>query len=187
MIKTIITAITSALRALVRVAGAIAMSPLRLVDRVLYGDRPPAIEAPAPCQYGDEPSDAEARQAMYLELANRIVWWAAESIEVDRPAPLAARDIPLAVRAWLPGLTRAECAAIIGADERAVSAHLQKLFSLPGVRPVERLPRLQEWPEEPAPANDAGSPSFIYFADAGWPAQQRARAQAEQSSVVAPG
>ncbi|HEX7883542.1 MAG TPA: hypothetical protein VF499_12475 [Afipia sp.] len=188
MIKTIITAIASALRAFVRVAGAIAMSPLRLVDRVLYGDRPPAFEAPVPYSRGvDEASDGFDRQEMYLELANRIIAWAAESIEADRPVQLAGRDIPRAVRSWLPGLTRAECAAIIGSDERAVSAHLQKLFLLPGVRPVQRLPRLREWPAEPAPANDAGSPSFIFFADAGLPERPPARAQAVRSSDVAPG
>ncbi|WP_334381401.1 MULTISPECIES: hypothetical protein [unclassified Bradyrhizobium] len=173
----------SALRAFGRVVGRMAVAPLRLIDRVLVGDSGSPQEIPEVRPYDNgEATDSFDRQAIYAEVANRIMTWAADSVVAGRPVPLAARDIPIDLREWLPGLTRDECLALIRADEKAVSAHLQQMFPLPGVRPVQRLPRLQMWPAEPSLAFDEGSPGFLSYAtDAGWPVRSRARARIARS------
>lgn len=184
MLKSIVTSIASALRAIGRLAGAIAIAPIRFTDRVLVGGEPgspPEIPEVRPYEYGEE-ADGFDRQALYIEFANLVMAWAADSVVAGRPVPLAVRDIPLDVREWLPGLTRDECLAIISTDEKAVSAHLQCLFTLRNLRPVQRLTPLKMWPVEPSLAFDEGSPSFIAYAtDAGWPARSHARARASQS------
>jgi hypothetical protein len=165
MLKFVFSAIASALRSIGRVVGVIAMAPLRLIDRLLIGgDGGYPQEIPEVRRREDgEPKDAADSYAFYLELANKIMAWAADSIIADAPAPLPPR-LPIALREWLPGLTRAECETLINADETAVSSHIQRLFALPGVRPVQRLAPLREWPEEPSLAFDEGSPSFVSYA-----------------------
>jgi hypothetical protein len=182
MLRSIFAAIASSFGAFARLFGIIFMAPFRLIDRVLVGGDDgspheiPQVQPP-------DPVDGFDRQACYAEVANRIMVWAADSIVADRPVALEARDIPRDVREWLPGLTRADCVAIISADEKGVSAHLQRLFALPGVRPVQRLPVLSKWEAEPSASLefDEGSPSFVSYADGGWPARSRARARTLQS------
>jgi hypothetical protein len=182
MIRSILAAIASAFGAFRRLFGTIFMAPFRFIDRLLVGgDGGSPVEIPQV-----QPHDPVAgfdRQALYIEIANKIMAWAADSIVADRPVALAARDIPRDVREWLPGLTRSECVAIINADENGVSAHLQRLFALPGVRPVQRLPGLSEWEAEPSASFefDEGSASFVSYADGGWPVRSRARARTLQS------
>ena len=48
-----------------------------------------------------------------------------------------------------------------------VSAHIQKLFALPGVRVVRCLEATQEWAAEPQPEFHQGSPSFVSYTDGG--------------------
>jgi hypothetical protein len=186
MLKAIFTFLASALRSVAGVIGSIAMAPIRFVDRLLVGGpgaSPQEISAPEVRPYdGDaEPADDfDSRQMFYLEIANKVMAWAGDSIVADAPAPLPAK-LPRALREWLPGLTRAECIAIISADEIGVSSHLQQMFALPGVRTVQCLAPLVEWPAEPSFAFDEGSPSFISYAACGWPARSRALARASQS------
>jgi hypothetical protein len=165
MLKSVLLSIVSALRSVAGVIGRIAMAPLRCIDRVLVrGDGGSPREIPEVRRYDDaEPLDAADRQAMYIELANRIMAWAADSIVDDAPAPLPEK-LPIGVREWLPGMTRDECRALINAHEKAVSAHIQRLFALPGLRPVQPLTPLREWPAEPSLAFDEGSPSFVSYA-----------------------
>jgi hypothetical protein len=165
MLKAVFSAIASALRSFAGVMGHVAMAPIRFIDRLLVGDTggsPPEIQDVR--RYDDaEPIDSADRHAMYIELANNVMAWAANSIVDDAMAPLPAK-LPIALREWLPGMTRDECIALINADEKAVSAHIQRLFGLPGVRPVQRLTPLREWPAEPSLAFDEGSPSFVSYA-----------------------
>jgi hypothetical protein len=165
MLKSILSGIASALRAIGRAVFGIAMVPLRLVDRLLVGgDGGSPQEIPEVRRYEDgEPKDAADSYAFYLELANRIMTWAADSIVADAPASLPPR-LPIALREWLPGVTRAECEVLINADEKAISAHIQRAFPLPGVRLVQRLAPLLEWPREPSSNLNEGSPSFVSYA-----------------------
>ncbi len=66
--------------------------------------------------------------------------------------------LPRAVRDWAPGLSPDECREIYRSSETAVSAHLQGLFDIPGVRKVEKLP-LANWPIDVAgPQSDDVEP-----------------------------
>jgi hypothetical protein len=172
MLKSIFAGIASALRSIGRFVFGVAMAPFRFVDRILGGDGgdsfPPIPEVKA---YDEsEPFDRDDRQAMYIEIANWILAWAADSIIDAAPAALPPR-LPIALREWLPGLTRAECETLINADEKAVLAHIQQAFPLPGVRPVQRLTPLREWPREPSIGWDEGSPSLVSYAAGSGPAR----------------
>jgi hypothetical protein len=162
MLKAIFSSIVSALRSVASVMGRVAMAPIRFIDRLLVGGdggSPPEIQEVR--RYDDTESiDSADRQAMYIELANRIMAWAADSIVDDAPAPLPAK-LPIALREWLPGVTRDECCVLLNADEKAVSAHIQRLFALRGLRPVQHLTPLREWPAEPSLPFDEGSLSFV--------------------------
>lgn len=183
MLRSIFTSIASALRSIWRVIFRIGIAPLRFIDRVLVGgdySSPQEIPEVRPHD-GAEPTDNFDRQAHYLTVANRIVTWAADSIAAGRPLPLPSNNIPIGLREWAPGLTRDECCVLIKADEEAVSAHLQGLFALPGVRRVSRLSPLTVWPAGTLPAFDRGSAGFVSCAVGDWPARLRARARAERS------
>jgi hypothetical protein len=164
--------IAAALRSIGSAVFGIAMAPLRLIDRLLGSDGGGASpQIPDVRAYDEsEPIDAHDRMAMYIEIANRILAWAADSIIGDAPAPLPP-NLPIQIREWLPGLTRAECGTLINADEKAVSAHLQQAFPLPGVRPVQRLTPMLEWPREPSSKFNEGSPSVVSYAAGYGPAR----------------
>jgi len=151
MLKSILSGIAAALRSIGRAVVGIAMAPLRFVDGLLGGsggDSSPQI--PEIRSYDDEVQlDGDDRQAMYIEIANKILAWAADSIIDSAPTSLPP-GLPIELRYWVPGLTRQECETLINADEKAVSAHIQGIFPLPGVRPVQRLTPLLEWPREPS-------------------------------------
>jgi hypothetical protein len=167
MLKSIVAAVVSALKSIGRIAGIVSMAPLHMIDRLLGGESgyvvPPAPEL-APLQ--DDTTDPVDNSEMYAQLANAVMAWAANSLVDDQPAALPPR-LPLAVREWLPGLTRDECSAFINTDERAVSAHLRGLVELPCVRTVGRLTPFREWPpeeKERVPSFDTGSHSFVSYA-----------------------
>ena len=182
MLKAIFASILSALRAFGGFVFTFGLAPFRLFDNLFGGaGGGRAADIPQVRPYdAARPRDAADSQALHLLNANKIMTWAADSIVADRPVALPA-GLPIALREWAPGLTRRECEMLINADEKAVSAHIQKMFALPEVRVVRRLEAIQEWPAEPQPMFDQGSPSFAAFTDGGWPARSMLRARTERS------
>ena len=182
MLKAIFSSILSALRGLAGFVFSFGLVPFRLLGFLFGGaGGGQAAEIPQVRPYdAAKPRDAADGHAIHLVNANKLMAWAADSIVADRPVDLPA-GLPIALREWAPGLTRRECEMLINADEMEVSAHIQKLFALPGVQVVRRLEAIQEWPAEPQPMVDQGSPSFASFTDGGWPARSMLRARTGQS------
>jgi hypothetical protein len=164
MLKLIFSAIAVILRAVARMLGRVAAAPFRMLNRLFGGSAGPIdmpeVAPPEPV----EPTPTDNTQ-LYADIANAIMRWCADSVIADRPIDLPPR-LPIAVREWLPGVTRDECWTIMNAEKTAVSAHIQRLFPIPGVRPVQRLTRLTKWPAEPV---EPGPPGFAGTIAIGWP------------------
>jgi len=148
--RAIFFAIMSALSTAFRFAGRVVTWPLRL-----FGGGglavPPEVQMPVPF----EPPPAPDRGEIYDAIAQAMMSWCADSICADRPVVLPP-GLPIAIREWAPGLNREECWEIMGADKMAVSAHITGLFTLPGVRKVQPLARIDEWTAEPMKMESAG-------------------------------
>jgi hypothetical protein len=166
MVKAIISAIVSALRSLGRIAGRIATAPLRAINRILgVDDGSDPGDAPDVARYtGDDeaPATGPDLDAVYRELANIVMAWAANSIVSGQPAPLPPK-MPRDLSAWLPGISLDETHVLINADEMAVSSHLRSRELIRGVRSVRPL-EAAVWPEEPDLAFDQGSPGCFLSA-----------------------
>jgi hypothetical protein len=150
MLRSIIAAVVSALRLFGRLVRRVATAPFVMLDSMVGGGGAAPLEIPEvapPEALVPKPVD-NAR--FYEDLANAVMSWCADSIIRDAPATVPS-SLPLAVKNWLPGLTREECDAIIEADKAAVSVHLEGMFELPGVRPVQALTPLRAWPPAPKP------------------------------------
>ncbi len=99
---------------------------------------------------------------IYKQIADAIMRWACVSVIDDRPAPLPP-GLPLAIRKWLPGLSREECEAIVESEQNDILAHFKGIYSIAGVRSVRSLTGVSEWPSrdrESAPQEEVGSPSL---------------------------
>ncbi|WP_038965590.1 hypothetical protein [Bradyrhizobium diazoefficiens] len=150
MLKSILNALVSGLKASARLLGSVLTAPLRMFGRGGDAGAPPKIPMPQP--YEAPPED---RTKMYEDIARAIMCWAADSVLADRPVDLPP-GLPLTVREWLPGLSRAECWSLMDADNNVVCGHIQGLFPLAGVRAVQRLPRVRAWPAELRTPESAG-------------------------------
>jgi hypothetical protein len=138
------------------------MFPGRLVAHILGIPEADEVPRPAPPEdltAGSKPSD-DSTEA-WERAADLVRGWCADSIIDDKPAGMSPA-LPLAVREWLPGLSRNECFAIIEADKQAVLGHVRGINAIAGVRPRHRLAAISEWlPEhygdDPEPVvSDAG-------------------------------
>lgn len=158
MLKSILSAVATAFRAVVRVAGAALSAPLKLVGGLFGGGGmavPPSIDLPPPLEI---PKKSDA--SVYEDIADAIMRWACDSVLADRPAPVPP-GLPIATREWLTGLTRDECEGIVESDRADVLAHIRGKCPLLGVRSVQRLPRVTEWPARRSePARDPDASSF---------------------------
>lgn len=150
MLRAIFNAIASGLAAAVRFTGRMLTAPLRWFGG--GGGEPMLPEFVPPEPVADPGPD---RAALYDDIARVIMTWAADSIIADGPVPLPPR-MPIALREWCSGLSRAECWEIMESDRMAVSSHLQHCFAIPGVRPVQRLQPVVAWPAEPRMMESAG-------------------------------
>jgi hypothetical protein len=167
MLKSVFSAIASALKAVGRVFRRVAVAPFRAIGG-LFGvggyDVPPAPEVSD--EADDVPTPAPDYKVIYEQLALAVMQWCVDSLVAGDHAPIPPK-MPRKVAAWLPGLTREECIAIGCADRMAVFAHLRSYDLVRGVRSVRPLDRL-EWPPETGFAPDQGSGGFLsVFADAG--------------------
>jgi hypothetical protein len=149
--RSILSAIAAALRGIVNMLKAAVSLPGRIIGAVLGGGGAAGAAPEVP-----ELRDLEAelagrldRTVLYENIARAVMGWCADTIIADRPQPLPP-GLPIAVREWLPGLTREECDIIINADKTAVFSHVQNAFTIQEVRRLGRLPALREWTAEPA-------------------------------------
>ncbi|MEH2512248.1 hypothetical protein V1291_003602 [Nitrobacteraceae bacterium AZCC 1564] len=142
MLRAIITAILSALKSIGRFAGRIVAAPFAALGAMAGGDvaaAPPLIELPPPIE-----AATNDNSEVYKRIADAILRWACTSVIDDRPAPLPP-GLPLAVRAWLPGLSREECEAIVESEPNDVLAHFNGISPIIGVRSVQSLAAVSEW------------------------------------------
>jgi hypothetical protein len=159
MLKQIFSAITSALRSVGRMLGRVMAMPFRMLSGLFGGGSAPIdipeVQPPEPV----EPTPVGNTQ-LYEDIANAIMSWCADSVIADRPVDLPP-GLPVAVREWAPGLSRDECWTIMNAEKIAVSSHIRRLFPIQGVRPVQRLARVTQWPAEPVEPESAGFAAIV--------------------------
>jgi hypothetical protein len=163
MLKSILSAVAASLMAAFRFVGRAVTTPL-----TWFGGSGHATPGPVPLP---QPLDAEPQpdqSQIYDDIARIIMSWCADAIIADGSQPLPP-GMPIALREWMPGLTRKECWEIMDADRMAVSSHLQRCFALPGVRPVQPLSRMWEWPTEPVMMESAGFAAIAALET--WPAR----------------
>ncbi|MFL9499141.1 hypothetical protein DNX69_06525 [Rhodopseudomonas palustris] len=151
----ILSAIAAALRAVFSAGRAAIVLPFRLLGSIGGGGYtlPPEDEE-------DEPVVAPAvppvpvldLQEHWRDQAIVLQSWCADAVAMGRPMPIPPR-LPRAVQEWAPGLSPDECRAIYRSSEAVVSAHVQGLFDIPGVRKVAPLLPAR-WPIDVAAAND---------------------------------
>jgi hypothetical protein len=133
-LKSILSACVAGLKAF----GRAATWPLRALIGGGGGGMP-ALEAVAEDAALDPTADREAAMATGAAMAELVLAWAANSIIDDAPAHLP--DVLTdELKSWARGLSREECECILEAEEHAISAHIQGVFLLPGVRRVQPLP-----------------------------------------------
>lgn len=151
MLRSIVSALLAGLKRTFRFVGDVLSAPL-----TMFGGG-----APAPIDIRDvaEPQPhvppPEDRTQMYLDVARAIMNWAADSVLADRPVDLPPR-LPIAVREWLPGLSREECWALMDSSKMSVLGHISGESLIRGLRPVRRLPRITAWPAAPVVPESTG-------------------------------
>ena len=155
MFRSIIKAIASALQKAFGALRSLAASPFRALAGIGSGGSYSMPDAPSlglDDDQDDRAAAADRRMADGLLMANLMLGYAANSVVDDRPAAVPAGLMP-ELRRWAQGLSRDECESLLLSDERGISAHLQGVFMLPGVRKVAPLPPAV-WSVEPSPAHD---------------------------------
>lgn len=156
MLRSILSAIASAFVSVFRFTGRALTAPLRW-----FGGGGQALPEFVPPPEPLSAEETQDRAALYDDIARVIMTWAADSLIADCPVPLPPR-VPIALRDWAPGLSRNECWELMEAERLAVSSHLQRCFTLPGVRPVGPLTPIA-W--GPAALRSTESASFRVIAE----------------------
>ncbi|MHC2844830.1 hypothetical protein [Bradyrhizobium diazoefficiens] len=133
--------------------------PGRLLGGLFGGSLtpPPAGDSPLVADLKEELAARQGEDVDHAKDARLVLLWCADSIVADRPVPVPS-SLPRVVKEWLKGLSRDECELVISWEKTAISAHIRKLYALPGVRPVQPLPAAK-W--APAPATVAPAPDFV--------------------------
>jgi hypothetical protein len=134
----LLNAIVSALKSGLMAIGRAATWPLRALIGGGGGGMP-APQAVAEDGASDPAAERERAMALGNELAAIVLGYAADSVIDDAPAPMP-ETLPPELRAWVRGLSREECQTLLQSDLRGVSAHIQGVFALQGVRKVQPLP-----------------------------------------------
>jgi hypothetical protein len=139
------TAIKEALISSFKTLGRVLTAPIRF----LFGgggggypeldDEPEAVDE----ELGPDAALRERQQETAMNLARAVTRYAAASVVDDAPAMLPPELTP-ELKSWCRGLDRDECLALCEASREAVSAHIQRLFMIDGVRAVQPLPTV-EW------------------------------------------
>jgi hypothetical protein len=142
IVRSVISAIISALKAAVGVGAKLVSWPLRCLHFGTGGAAPIDVPEVAPA-LESVPEPAVDHTEIYKRTAVALQSWAAESLLADelQPVPTAW---PRSVQEWARGLSRDEAFAIIDAPEHAVIAHISGVFAMPRVRAVQPL-RAAKW------------------------------------------
>ncbi|ABE39390.1 hypothetical protein RPD_2155 [Rhodopseudomonas palustris BisB5] len=147
----ILSAIAATLRSVFSAGRAVLSLPFRALGAIGGGGYalPPEDDEDEPVVAPSvPPAPVVDLQEVWRDHAIALQSWCADAVAMGGPMPIPPR-LPRAVREWAPGLSPDECRAIYRSPETAVSAHLQGLFDIPGVRKVGRLP-LANWPVDVA-------------------------------------
>jgi hypothetical protein len=155
MIRAIITAVAGALRKAFGALRGLAAMPFRALASIGGGggwSMPDAPTVGLEDADNDRATAADRRMADGLTMANLMLSYAADSVVEDRPADVPAGLTP-ELKRWAQGLSRDECETLLMSDERGISAHIQGVFHLPGVRRAAPLPPAR-WSQESSPAHD---------------------------------
>lgn len=170
MLKAIVTAIVAALKAIGGFARRVAAAPFAALAGAFGSGIDQSVVptvAPSAADGDDEPAPGPNLDAVYKELANIVMTWAADSIVDGQPGPLPSpRPFPRVIAEWLRGISLDEAHVLINASENEVCAHLRSRELIPGLRSVRPLDPV-EWPEEPRPEYSRDSPEFV-SCDAGY-------------------
>lgn len=151
MLKTIFSAIATALRGIGGLMKAVAAAPGRRLMRVLGGGGYEPPDAPAYDALADQAEIKEKSMTASAEIALIVQEWAAQSIIAGDPVPVPP-ILPPETRSWLRGLSRADAALIVKAEKHAVSGHLQRYFLIEGLPPVRSMAPSGAWPSRPRPS-----------------------------------
>ncbi|WP_375312833.1 hypothetical protein WHZ77_06015 [Bradyrhizobium sp. A5] len=143
--RSVISTIMSAFKALARVGLALVSAPFRMLSGAVGPvTREPIPEVAPPVETTPEaPVD---HTETYRKIAIALQGWAAESILADEPQPVPT-SWPRSVQVWAQGLDREEAFAIIDAPESAVVGHISSLFAMPRVRALQSL-RTAKWAKQ---------------------------------------
>ncbi|ACF02296.1 hypothetical protein Rpal_3797 [Rhodopseudomonas palustris TIE-1] len=156
----ILSAIAGALRSVFAAGRAVMSLPFRLLGSIGEGGyvMPPEDDEDEPIvAQATPPAPVFDLQEIWRDHAIVLQSWCADAVAMGGPMPIPPR-LPRAVQQWAPGLSPDECREIYRSSETAVSAHLQGLFDIPGVRKVAPLP-LANWPIDVAgPQSDDAEP-----------------------------
>lgn len=150
MLKTIFSAIGAALRAAVSCVRAVLSIPGRLLGSVFGGPLagPPAGDSPAVADLAARVAEEDAKAADNgRRIANAIWHWCMDSLIAGGPVAVPSW-LPRSIKEWAPGLTMQEAEKLAASDKTALQSHLRGLFAVPGVRKVQRLEPVKEWPPE---------------------------------------
>jgi hypothetical protein len=170
MLRSIVSALGAAIRAVFALARSVISIPGRLVGALFgAGPAPPVEDTPEVQDLAAKLAAADAEeQDNYAKIARAIWHWCVESLIADGPVP-APSWLPRPVKAWLPGLTANEAETIVSAEKQAIQAHVRGLYGLPGVRKVQTLAPVKEWAPEPAQRQ----PAPVFAVDATCEAARR--------------
>lgn len=160
MLKAIFSTIATALRGVGGLMKSFAAAPGRMLMSVLGGGggtyEPPEMPSVAPPNDSVDHAAAKDRaQAAAAEIALIIQEWCAQSVMSGDPVQLPP-ELPSAVKSWVRGLSRSDAVTLLNAEERAISAHIQGVFAIPGLPAMKSLPPVRTWPGGPRPPIDAG-------------------------------
>ena len=147
----ILSAIAAALRSVFAAGRAVLALPFRALGALSGGGYalPPEDDEDEPVVAPTvTPSPVLDLHEVFRDHAIVLQSLCADAVAMGGPAPIPPR-FPRFLRDWAPGLSPDECRAIYRSPETAVSAHLQGLFHISGVRKVAPLP-LASWPVDVA-------------------------------------
>ncbi|UVO31452.1 hypothetical protein [Bradyrhizobium arachidis] len=157
--KMLIAFISSVMRACFSFVRRLISLPGRLAGALL-GEAalpPPAEDSPLVTDLEEELAQAKEQESNWKKVADAIWSWAAESLSVNQPAAIPI-GLPRSLKQWMVGLTAEEVEALLSADKVAIEAHARGLYTLPGLRRVQRLDPIESWSPRPELMDPASEP-----------------------------
>lgn len=119
---------------------------------------PPAEDSPLVADLEEELAQANEQESNWKKVADAIWSWAAESLSANHPAAIPI-GLPRSLKQWMVGLTVEEVEALLSADKVAIEAHARGLYTLSGLRRVQRLDPMESWSPRPELIDPASEPS----------------------------